>query len=367
MMNIIDTDGANSIMKLAIVGGGNLGTLMAAEFAAKGHEVSVFTKMAAAWKRSIEIYDRQDEFISVGDIASTTDSLSEAVTGASIIFVTLPAFTFPDLAEKLAGVVKKGQAVCIIPGTGGAEFAFAPLIEKGCILLGFQRVHSIARIKDHGRSVYALGKKERLFIGSIPSVKAEDYAPIMEALFDIPTTAVPNYLNVTLTPSNPILHTARLCAMFRDTEKDTAYPKNPLFYEEWDDASSELLLKCDTELHKMVRAIPLDLRYVESLAEIYEGETPPEVTKTIRETEYFKGLGSPMKRDGDDWYIDWESRYFTADFPYGLKILIDIAGLFDVPVPDLTETWEWYLGYAPDTPRFEMKLDREELLELYRI
>ena len=42
-----------------------------------------------------------------------------------------------------------------------------------------------------------------------------------------------------------------------------------------------------------------------------------------------KGLLSPMYKSENGWRVDWNSRYFTADFPFGLKILIDIAKLFD--------------------------------------
>ena len=89
-----------------------------------------------------------------------------------------------------------------------AEFAFYNLIQKGMILLGMQRVHSISRLKTYGQSVYMLGRKEELHIGTIPAYAVDRYKEIVENLFSIKTDTLPNYLNVTLTPSNPNAHRA---------------------------------------------------------------------------------------------------------------------------------------------------------------
>ena len=40
-------------MKICIVGGGNLGTSMAADFASKGHTVNILTSRPQDWQRNI--------------------------------------------------------------------------------------------------------------------------------------------------------------------------------------------------------------------------------------------------------------------------------------------------------------------------
>lgn len=40
-------------MKICIVGGGNLGTAMAADFAAKNHAVNILTSRPQAWQKYI--------------------------------------------------------------------------------------------------------------------------------------------------------------------------------------------------------------------------------------------------------------------------------------------------------------------------
>jgi opine dehydrogenase len=51
-----------------------------------------------------------------------------------------------------------------------------------------------------------IGPKKELWIASIPIKEANKVASIVEKLFDIPTKIIPNFLNLTLTPSNQIIH-----------------------------------------------------------------------------------------------------------------------------------------------------------------
>lgn len=271
-----------------------------------------------------------------------TSDLGMAVQDASIIFVTLPAFEFKNIALKLEKVLKPGQWIVAVPGSGGAEFAFSKLVDMGCVLFGFQRVHSIARLKEYGKSVYMLGRKQQVEIASVPSEAAADACPRIEELLGMPCIPLPNYLCVTLTPSNPILHTTRLYSMFKDWKRGMTYPRNFLFYEEWDDASSDMLIKCDDELQQLCKVIPEDLSSVRSLKVHYESYTVHDMTKKISGIKAFKGLTSPIKEVEGGWVPDFNSRYFTADFEHGLKIIIDIADKYNVPVPNMKRIWKWY-------------------------
>lgn len=50
-------------MKICIVGGGNLGTAMAAEFASKNHAVNILTSKPESWQKNIAA----DEIVQGGD------------------------------------------------------------------------------------------------------------------------------------------------------------------------------------------------------------------------------------------------------------------------------------------------------------
>ena len=319
---------------------------MAGEFAARGHAVRMCASDADRWHGEVEVLGRDGELLCVGRLSSVTSSLSDAVGGADWVFVTHPSSRFSALASELVPLVEAGQKVVVVPGAD-AEFWFAGVVGKGAELLGLQRVHSIARLKERGRSVYQLGLKPSIQVGSIPSVSVGAVAGKLSDLFAMPVEVLPNYLIETLTPSNPILHTARLATMFRDWREGVFYDGNIPFYETWDDASSELMIACDGELQGLCRAIEcvssLDLAGVRPLTEHYESPDARAMTEKISHIPAFKGLGSPMKEVGPGrWVPDFTSRYFTADFAIGLRAIADLAEVFDVPHESIASVLAWY-------------------------
>ena len=180
---------------------------------------------------------------------------------------------------------------------------------------------------------------------------------------------LPNYLCITLTPSNPILHTTRLYSMFRDYSEGEFYDRNMLFYEEWTLESSKFLIECDAELQKLCREIEkygLDLKTVRSLKEHYAVRDEISMTSKIRSISSFKGLTSPMKQTENGWIPDFSSRYFSADFPYGLKIILDIAKCFSVPAKKIEIIWNWYVSQnLSNNECFELNMSKEEFLRKY--
>lgn len=355
-------------MKICVIGGGNIGTLCAAELAAGGCEVAMYTSRPEAWSKTISVYDADEKLLLKTDGVKPTDELAEAVSGAAQIWITHPAFLFESLAAQLLPHVRAGQMLLVIPGSGGAEFAFRPLLEKGVILCGLQRVHCIARLKQKGESVYALGRKPSLALGSIPAGEAPRCAEEIERLLAIPCEPLPNYLSVTLTPSNPILHTSRLYSMFRDYAPGMVWDHNVRFYVEWTDEASEIMLACDAELQALCELLPLDLREVRSLRVHYESETAAQLTAKIQSIRAFRDITSPMKQTAAGWIPDFGSRYFTADFPFGLKIIRDVGALAGLPMPNINRLWSWYEQTArlPGVACFRLDADSlDSLIRLY--
>lgn len=332
-----------AIKKITVLGGGNIGTQFACVCASKGYEVCVFSSKPSKYDGQLKIMDGENNVICRGTIANVTDDLAEALHGCDIAFVTVPSFMFSGLAQAMRPYVTEQLRIGVIPGTGGAEFAFRSCMDAGAVLFGIQRVPCVARLCEYGRSVCVEGKRDKLHLAAIPKEESPVLADFIADLFDMPCDILDNYLCVTMTPSNPILHTTRLCSMFSDYVPGKIYDRNPLFYGEWTQESSELLLACDSEHQNMLAAISnLDLKEVRSLKLHYESETPEQLTAKIRSIKSLHNLSSPMKQIGNGWIPDFNSRYFTADFPYGLAIIEQIAKVVDVRVPNISKTLEWY-------------------------
>ena len=339
---------------IAVIGGGNIGTQFACVCAAKGHKVKLYTSEPILYDGTLEIIDESGK-VTIGKLDKVTADIGEALHKCQIVFVTHPAFRLKDVADQMLPYVTKSMKICMLPGTGGAEFAFSGCIKAGATLLGIQRVPTVARLEQKGKRVRCEGKRDALYIASIPKDAAKEFAGFLSHLFEIPCYALPNYLSVTLTPSNPILHTTRLRTMFSDYENGKVYERNPLFYGEWTDKSSELLLACDEELQNMLKLLDkLDLKQVKSLKSHYESNTIDEMTKKIRSIKSLHNLTSPMKQVENGWIPDFQSRYFTADFPFGLAIIEELASVLNFDAPHICDTMAWYRKVTGNMSHFRL-------------
>ena len=222
-------------------------------------------------------------------------------------------------------------------------------------MFGLQRVPCVARLVEYGKCVRVEGKRERLHLAAIPNHKTDMLAEFLSGLFDMPCDSLSNYLCVIMTPSNPILHTTRLYTMFSDYEHGIVYDRNPLFYGEWSDASSELLIACDEEHQQLLAKLDkLDLTGVRSLKEHYESDTVQQLTNKLRSIKSLHNLSTPMLQVEGGWIPDFKSRYFSADFPYGLDIIKQIAELAEVEVPNISMVMAWYRRVTGDKNKLSL-------------
>ena len=345
----------NVEIRVAVIGGGNIGTQFACLCSSKGFKVNVHTSRPYEYDGELEIVDDNGR-ITTGKPDLITNDIGKAVSGCDVIFVTHPAFKLKETADNIMPYINKNIKIVVIPGTGGAEFSFYDCVKAGATLYGLQRVPSVARLEKYGKRVRCEGLREKLHISSFPLSDSREISGLLEYIFGIPCEILPNYLCVTLTPSNPILHTTRLCTLFSDYYEGKVYSQNPLFYGEWSDRSSELLLACDEELQQICKYVNnMDLTSVRSLKLHYESNTIYDMTKKIRSISSLHNLRSPLIRVENGWIPDFHSRYFTADFPYGLAIIEELAEIVGCNVPNINSTMDWYRKKTNDYNRLDLK------------
>ena len=358
------------IKTITVFGGGNIGTYFACVAAQKGYAVTVYSSKPEIFHKDLQIVNQNGEVTATGTLSDVTDDVEKAMN-SDLLFVAYPSFMFSDFAEKILPYVKNGQQICVLPGTGGAEFSFSECIRKGAVLLGLQRVPAVARLREYGHTVCVEGKRDCLYVASIPHTYADQFATVLADLFDMKCESLPNYLCVTMTPSNPILHTSRLYAMFSDYEPGKTYEKNPLFYGEWTDASSEMLIACDAEHQNMLKRFDkMDLSGVKSLKLHYESETVPEMTAKLTSIQSLHNILSPMVQTENGFVPDFSSRYFSADFPYGLAIIEAFGDLTGSTIPRIRESMNWYRKASGNDFVYDLKQygihTMEDVYRLYR-
>lgn len=330
-------------MRITVVGGGNIGTQFMVHCASKGHDVTVYTSRPELFSTHLNIVDENDVTTLEGDIRRAVNDPSEAFSDAEFIMITLPSSMMKDIASKIYEYASPDALIGVVPGNGGSECAFGKCIERGNTFFAIERVPAIARLLKKGKTVRSMGYRGELHVASLPASEVDRCCELISSIYDKPCKAIPNYLNLTMTPSNPLLHTTRLRTIFSDYRPGVVYDSLPLFYEEWDDASSKLLLDCDDEEQMICRALPeFKLEFVKSLRIHYESPTVEAMTAKISWIPAFRGLTTPSAELNGKYIPDLHSRYFTADFSYGLSIIKQIGVFAGVDTPNIDETLAWY-------------------------
>ena len=334
-------------MIITIVGGGNVGHYLIALAGSKGHQVNVFTSKPEKWQSEVESYDTAHDVLTVGKLYMASNVPEEVIAPADLILVALPSNAYASVFVPVMSFIKPGAMVGFIPGTGGVEFFCNDLLKKGCVLFGTQRVPSGTSLVEYGKRVNSLGSRKDLRIAAIPQKKTTQICELMRNLLDIDTLELPNYLCVTLTPSNPILHTSRLSTLFSTYKKGQYYPEQLSFYKKWSNDSSEMLIGCDAELQEALAKIPLDTKEILSLKIHYEiwtvdGKDDIErMTHKISILPYLKD-NVPMIRSENGYEPNLESRYFQEDFPYGLCIVKSFCDICGVKTPHIDWVLQWF-------------------------
>jgi ketopantoate reductase len=160
---------------IAVIGGGNIGTQFACVCASKGYKVNLCSSKPELYDGILETIDEFGNR-TVGKLNKVCSSIQEAVKECSIIFITHPAFRLKAIADQIQPHIKNNVSICVVPGTGGAEFAFLDCIRKGAALSGLQRVPSVARLEQYGKRVRCEGLRKELFLASVPNCKTNGFS-----------------------------------------------------------------------------------------------------------------------------------------------------------------------------------------------
>lgn len=339
------------IKEICIIGGGNEGHYLSALIGSREeYNVSILTSTPELFGDCIESIDANNGEITVGRLTKASSNPADVIPNADMILFAVPSNIYKKYLDNIFSFVSDGTVLGFIPGTGGVEFlAEKFIIDKHCPVFGTQRVPSGTKLICKGKSVNSLGSRKDLRIASFPSSFNAEICDLMSFLLRIDCVDLPNYLSVTLTPSNPILHTSRLYGLFHDYVQGQEYPEQLSFYKKWDDFSSEMLIGCDDELQEACKKMSrYDLSGILSLKEHYEistmnGNTDVEkMTNKIRQLVYLKD-GVPMIRQENGSFVpNFESRYFTEDFPFGLCIVKDFCRICGVDTPHIDRVLGWY-------------------------
>lgn len=325
------------VNKICICGGGSLGTVCAGVFLANGYTVNLLTGHPDKWEYNISVEDNNKKFS--GRLNLITEDPKVALENTDLILLCLPGFLLEETISKIAPFVNLNQIIGSIVSNTGFFFFAHKLLPPQQPIWGFQRVPFIARYKEYGKSADLLGYKAVLKVAS-ENIDKEEFKKILEVLFLTPVEFLNNFYEASLSNSNPILHTGRLFSMWHNYKREI-YNNPILFYSDWTDKDSEIVLKLDEEFIKLRDKLKISNKQIPSLRSYYEVETVQEFTNKIKSISAFKNIIAPIKKIEIGYIPDFNSRYFTEDFPFGLHFIKELAKKNNISTPFIDKVYEW--------------------------
>ena len=321
-------------IKVCICGGGSLGHVCAAVLASGGAEVRILSGHPGSWSGTVEATD-PDGKVFKGPLACVSSSPEDAVKGADIVLLCVPGYLIEKTLRDIKPFIGNAAVGTVVSSTGFFFFAH-DLLGADAPLFGFQRVPYIARVREYGSSALLLGYKKSL-LAALENLPL-GFAKTLESLFRTPVEVADSFLQVSLTNSNPILHTGRLYSLFNGRENQVL-DHNILFYREWTDESSRILIDMDAEFFRLLDA--LDVKGIPTLLEYYDSTDAASLTRKISSIPAFLNITSPMVQVPGGWKADFGSRYFTEDFPFGLRWIKELAEKNNIETPVIDKVYDW--------------------------
>lgn len=325
--------------KVCICGGGSLAHVCAGVLSSQPEvEVNIFTRKPDLWSQQLKVTDLNGKVYN-GNLNIISKNPEEALKDCDIVFLCLPGFAIESTLESIKPYVGKAVVGSIVCSTG-FFFAAHKVLGEEARLFGFQRVPYIARTVEYGHSANLLGYKPQLAIAVENVEDKEAFRELVELLWMTPTKLLASHYEVSLTNSNPILHTGRLYSMWKDWNGEV-YDHNILFYKDWTVEASQMLIDMDAEFMQLLDVLPVTKGAIPSLLEYYESHDAESLCNKITSIPAFQNITSPMKEVEGGWIPDFESRYFTEDFPYGLTYIWQLAHEKRISCPNIDMVYAW--------------------------
>lgn len=329
--------------RICLCGGGSLGHVIAAWLSAKGTaEVSILTGSPDRWNKEINVFLPESEVLT-GRLTSVRGNPEEVISDADVVLFCYPGFMIASELERIKPYLKHDAYVGSVFSSTGFFFEALRILSPSQPLWGFQRVPFICRVQEYGSSARLLGYKPcyHIAVENVPDEQKRKFADMISEWFERPVHLLKNYYEASLTNSNPLLHTSRLYTMFGRENEGRVYPRMINFYEDWTVEAADVLIKMDREFFELLKVLPVTEGYLPPILEYYESHDAQSLAAKLSSIAGFKGITSPMIQTEEGWIPDFKSRYFTEDFPYGLKYIWQLAHAYNISTPVIDEVYQW--------------------------
>lgn len=257
----------------------------------------------------------------------TTD-FRQALDGADIVLIVVPAFAQQAFAEAAAAHMRPDQLVVLTPGNFGGSLMFAHILEQAGIrrmpLLSDMECMIYSGFKSSPSSVEVSGYKRGIMLAAYPGIRSAEAHERLKAVYP-EIQAARNILEIGLSNINTILHAP--IAILNAGRIENTSGRFLFYWEGVTPAVARVLEGVDREKMELGRRLGITLF---PLAEILR--------------RFYSHLGlngkdlQEMVSTNPVYQIDWapkdlHHRFLLEDIPFGMVPMETLGRLVGIPTP----------------------------------
>lgn len=310
-----------------VMGAGHGGLAMAGHLGLMGFEVRLFNRTRArieivSTRGGVEV--EGEEVSGFGPVALATDRAEEALQGADLIMVVVPATAHRFMAEQCAPHLRDGQAVILNPGRTFGALAFAQDLKR----LGCQADVTVAEAQTfiYASRVIGPGQSKIFRVkNSIPlaTVRAHRIPPCLGLL----RQAFPQFV-----PGDSIFKTSfnNIGAVFHPALMllNAGWVEDPadfeFYYQGTTESVATVLETLDAERVAVAAAMGFQALTAREWLYLAYDAVGKDLHKAIHANPGYRGILAPHRM---------EMRYITEDVPCSLVPMSSVGGKLGVATP----------------------------------
>lgn len=305
-----------------------------------------------------------------GTLSARLDGVSchagDVLHDADIVVMTQPAHVRLAALQEMVDFLPTDKKVFLgaIPGFCGFDWLAENVLEgrDNIVIWGMKDVPHTAFDLTPGQSVRMGGAKSVLHIALHDRENTGDGVILqqyLQRLYQCPVELLQSFLEITLTPGNPIMHSSVIYGLIGPYGQwhERAFDEPLCWWSDCPEIGAYFLERCDAEsqalCRKIARDLEVDLSSVRPLkheiadaygSQIRDARTMWSVLTTNRA---YDGIQAPLVADesGTGWVMDRQSRAFHEDVAFGLALLVEMGRRMAVPLPHIQEIFSWCVNH----------------------
>lgn len=313
-------------LTFAVLGAGNGGMAMAGYLSMIGYKVNLYNRTFEHILPLIKnpTITLTGEVEGVGILNKVTNAIQDAIEGADVIMVTVPAMGHYPLAVAMAPYLTDGQVIVLNPGrTGGALEVYETIRrhspDKDIIVAEAQTFIYACRTTS-SNSAHIFQVKNEVKLASIPSEKTDYVINLLKSAYpqfiparDVLETSINNY--------GAIFHPAPTLLNSGHIERGCPFE---YYIEGITPSIGSFLEKMDNERMEIGRVLQVEVLSAKDWLNETYGANGRNLYEAVQNCKAYKGLQAPK---------GLHIRYIYEDVPYSLIPLASIAKELGIKTP----------------------------------